>query len=993
MKRIFLLSFLASALVFQAWAQRTVTGKVTDESGESIPGVSVLVVGTGTGGSTELDGTYRIQVPGDDAVLRYSFIGYAAQEITVGSRSVIDVVLAEDTEVLGEVIVVGYNAVKRGDLTSSVSTISGDDIKQQPIGSIDNLLQGKSTGMLVTNQNGRPGGQAYIRIRGIGSANASNEPLFIIDGIQMTQSDYNSLDPNDIETISILKDAASTSIYGARASNGVVVIGTKRGSAGAPRITYSFQYGQKSMIDMPFRVMNKEEKLRYEVATGVRTQAAADALANDLSAPETNWRDVLIRQGIVQSHDASISGGSDISRYYVSLGSYSEQGISVGSQFDRLNGRFNFEFKPTSWLTFGNTLNISNTKEQELRDRNNVQNPFRAMWDYNPYEPEFILDENGDPVLDANGEKTFNLTRQGFSISEAIINNPERLQRTHIQGTLFAEARPIEGLTIKSTIGTNYQIYRRSYFIKPGSVLDGYVGDANAPGIKTDNGHDRIINTWTNTANYSHTFGGAHNINVLVGTEYLGYDIQRFSLSGKGFPVGLETQNNAAEITGGNTSRAQYSIWSQFAQVGYNFGDKYFFQASLRRDGSSRFGSDSKYGLFWAGSLGWNVHEEAFMSGASFIDQLKPRFAIGTSGNLPNQFYASRGLFGFGSYNNQTTSRPTQLANPDLSWEENFNYSVGIDFGLFNNRLSGAIDFYSRTTDNLLFNRPLSQTVGFASRLENVGSFNNQGIELELRGDIVRTNDLNIQLFGSISTNNNKVVSLDNGGEDIIGSFTVLREGLPINTYYQVRYAGTNPANGEKLYYDSVGKVTNVYSSDFQVALEGKSPNPLFFGNFGLNVDYKGLTLGANFYYQGGNYIYNIMEQNMLSDGANARANQRADAFNYWEEPGDVGLLPAPDITSNNDGSDRFLQRGDFIRLRNIQLGYSLPKTWIEPIKMQSLDLFVQATNFWTFNPFFKGDPEVGRGSEESNLLALGETNLYTFPNAKGVTFGVNVSF
>ena len=994
MKRIFLLSFLASVLAFQAWAQRTVSGTVADESGEPLPGVNVLVVGTSSGVTTDLDGNYRIQVSGDDAVLRFSYIGYIAQEITVGSRSVIDVTMAEDVETLTEVVVLGYSTVKRGDLTSSVSTVSGDDIRSQPIGSVDNLLQGKSTGMLVTNQNGRPGGNAYIRIRGVGSYNASNEPLFIIDGVQMTQSDYNALDPNDIETISILKDAASTSIYGARASNGVILISTKRGSSkGKPRISYSYMYGQKSMIAMPFDVMNKEQKLDYEVAVGLITQATADAIMNDPASPDTDWINTLTRNGIVQSHDASISGGSEKARYYISMGNYTEQGISEGSNFERINGRANFEFQSTDWLKFGNTLNVSRVNEQELRDRNNVQNPFRAMYSYNPYEPEFELDDNGNIRYDENGDPIYNLTSQGFSISEAIVNNPETLQRTSLIGTVFAEANPIEGLTLKTTLGTNYQIYRRQYYIYPGSILDIYVGNPDAPGIKTDNGSDRFINTWTNTANYSRSFG-IHGINVLAGTEFLGYDLSSYSISAQGFPSSdFSTLDNASEITGGNTGRSQYTIWSQFGKVSYNYGEKYFADLSLRRDGSSRFGDAAKYGLFWATSVGYNMHEEAFMSGISFLDQFKPRVSVGTSGNVPGAFYAARGLYGFGSYNNQSASLPTQLANPDLQWEENFNYSVGVDFGLFKSRLTGALDYYNRTTTSLLFDRPLSQTVGFSSRLENVGSFRNWGIELELRGDVVRTTDLNVQLFGSVSTNKNVVLELGEGADDIIGSFTILREGLPINTYYQVRYAGTNPANGDKLYYDVDGNVTNTYSSDYAVALEGKSPLPTYFGNFGLNVDYKGLTLSSNFYYQGGNYIFNIMEQVLLSDGAQARNQQRADAFNYWQQPGDTNVLPVPDVTSNNDASDRFLQRGDFIRLRNIQLAYNLPKAWLDPIKMQSAQLYVQGTNLWTYNPFYMGDPEVGQGSEESNLTSLGETNLFTFPNTKGATVGVNITF
>ncbi|NMM49345.1 SusC/RagA family TonB-linked outer membrane protein [Marinigracilibium pacificum] len=987
-------------LVFQTMGQDvSITGKVVDVAGEGIPGVNVLIKGTTIGTTTDVSGSYSVSAPGD-AILVFTSVGYTKQEIAVNNQTTINITLEEDISELSEVVVTGYRSVKKSDLTSSIAVVDGDNLTQQPIGSVDNLLQGQSPGVLAVSQNGRPGGNAYIRIRGVGSVNASNEPLFIIDGIQMTQSDYNALNPNDIQSISILKDAASTSIYGARASNGVVLITTKSGAAekGKPTITYKFQFGQKEKIPDNFDMMNKEEKLAYEVATGGMSQATADFVSTSPAYPETDWQDVLLRTGQVQSHDLSLASTTDRAKYFFSLGSYDEEGISVGSNFERLSGRLNLEFKTTDWLTFGNNLTVSQTKERETRDRFNVQNPFYAIYAYNPYESEFQLDANGDFVLDENGDKVYNLTRQGFSISEALRNNPESNERLSAIGGVFARITPIEGLVYTSRVSMNYQIYRREYYIQPNSVLDGYVGDPNAPGIKTDNGYDRSLTTWTNTLEYTFKPMGNHNINVLGGTEYVKSRLEQYSISGKGFPSeDFFTQDNASEITGGFTSIDEWALWSQFLNVNYNFGEKYFVTGSVRRDGSSRFGADNRYGIFYAGSFGWNMTEEGFLNDVSWLEQLKFRASAGTSGNVPTSLYAALGYYNIGNYNNTSASFPGQLENPNLQWEENFNYSVGIDFGLWNNRLSGSFDYYNRDTYNLLFPRPLSQTVGFTSRTENVGKIKNSGIELELNAIVVDQGDFKFNIFGSYSTVKNEVLELDNGGEDIIdgnSGISLLREGLTANTYYLVRYAGVDPDNGDALYYDINGEITNVHSYDDAVALEGKSPLPTYFGNFGFNSSWKGLSLNVNFFYQGGNYIYNYQNEAVLmSDGSNYNINQRKDALNYWKNPGDTGVLPRPDANNDIYDSDRYLQKGDFIRLRNVTLAYSLPKSLIEKAKLSNVEFYVQGTNLLTINPHFTGDPEVGRGSDESNLTTLGEFTLFTYPNTRGYTAGVNVTF
>jgi TonB-linked SusC/RagA family outer membrane protein len=1008
LKTILVLLLISPPLLAQ---QRTLSGKVTSaDDGTTIPGVNVILKGTTIGTVTDGDGNYTISISSEGGTLAFSFIGFLSQDVEIGSRARIDVQLKQDVTELSEVIVTGYTSLKRSDLTSSISQVMGEKMQYQALGSIDNMLQGAAPGVIVTNQNGRPGGNAYIRIRGTGSVNGSNEPLFIIDGVQMTQADYNTINPNDIESTTILKDAASTSIYGARASNGVVLVSTKKGSKSKkPQLQYRYQVGRKEINPYNFDVMNKEQKILYETELGLLSQQEADDLRASLANPETNWQEVLLRKGKVETHDLSLSNSSDNTKYFFSLGSYDEQGLAKGSDFNRLTMRLNTEFKVTNWMTLGNQLSFAHTNEGVLRDRYNVQNPFNAMFTYNPYEPEFIHDDQGNIVVDADGNPEYNLTQNGFSISEAIKNVPERKKTTNAIGNFFATVNPLKGLSATSRVGVNYRIYNRETYQKPGSVLDGYIGDPDAPGSKTDNGNYRLLVDWTNTAQYEWSINNQHNIKISVGTEYISNDIYGFFVTSKGFANELlTTQDNAAAVSSGGTSRQQTALWSQFSQLFYNFKDKYIFSASFRRDGSSKFGKDNQFGNFYSASAGWNVKEENFLANITWLDQLKLRGSAGTSGNLPGNAtsvvstasdlpYASKGLYSFSKYSGQVASYPAQLENKDLKWESNFNYTVGIDFGLFRNRLTGSFDYYYRKTFDLLFDLPLSQTTGFSSRLQNIGEMQNKGIEIELRGDILRKDDWKLTLSGSIATANNKVLKLENGGQDVINSnsaLSLLREGLAANTFYLVRYAGVNPTNGEPLYYTKDNKITNVYSSGDAVAVEGKFTQPVFFGNFGFNLRYKSLALTSTFYYQGGNYTLNLQnERDLLSDGFNATKNQRVDAFNYWKKPGDTNVLPKPSLTANSNNSDRYLQRGDFIRLRNVMISYNLPTKWITKLRMESLQIYLQGTNLWTYNPFFKGDPEVGRGSEETDLDLVGEATLYSFPNTRGYTFGLNITF
>ncbi|MCK5907978.1 MAG: SusC/RagA family TonB-linked outer membrane protein, partial [Flavobacteriales bacterium] len=586
--------------------------------------------------------------------------------------------------------------------------------------------QGQSSGVQVTAVNGSPGATAYVKIRGTGSINAGNEPLFVIDGVPSDAVAYSRLNPNDIERMDVLKDAAAASIYGSRGSNGVVVITTKRGKAGQPKISYSFMYGVKKKTDDQFDMMNAEQKLQYEYDFGHTNQYISkymgdngygnmydipqnelDALWDVLIGQSHDWQETLLRPATVQSHEISLSGGAEKLSYYFSTSIYEEDGISYGSNFNRITSRLNLDYQATDWFKIGNTMSVGYTEEEVLRDRYNVQNPFNAMYSYNPYEPEY------------NADGSYNKTHQGFSISEAIEKNPETQMYLNFQGTVFGEFKPMDNLRFKTQLGLNVLNKQREVYVMPGSILDEYVGDPAAPGSKTDNGYYRYTTVWTNTASYLWEVGEDHSFNALAGTEATQELYSSYTLSSKGMPSDkLTTQDNASEATNASTSKSDWALFSIFGSLSYSYQGKYNIEGSVRRDGSSRFGDNNKYGVFWATSAAWNIHEESFMEDSDFMNVLKLRASFGTSGNMNIFDYASLGLYQFGSYDDKSTMLATQIANPDLTWEKNQNWSIGLDYAMLNHRLKGSVDYYQRRTYDLLLARPLSMTTGFSSRLE-----------------------------------------------------------------------------------------------------------------------------------------------------------------------------------------------------------------------------------------------------------------------------------
>ncbi|TAJ15350.1 TonB-dependent receptor [Marinilabiliaceae bacterium JC017] len=1005
MKKVLLaLSFLVVFGLQAMLAQtKNITGTVTDAGdGAPIPGVSVFVKGTTVGTVTRPDGVYTLAVPSEATTLVFSFVGMKAQEIAIEGKATIDVVLQSDAVDVAEVVVTGYSTRKKDVIASAMSTITTEEMKDMvPSTTIDNMLQGKAAGVDATALNGKPGNTATVKIRGAVSLNTKGgdraQPLYVIDGVFLSEEDLNALNPNDIESMSVLKDAAGASIYGSRGANGVVVITTKQGRKGQEaRISLSSRYGVGNKIDDPYDMMNAAQKIEYEEALGEASYTPEEK--ERMLGFDHDWQDDILKQAIIQSHSVSATGGGTNSTYFVSVGYDKNSGIVEHLDgFERYSGRLNYTSQLREKLSVGSNMSLSYSESDEPRDRYNAQNPFYAMYGYNPYTPVYNHDSEGNLILDDNGNPTYNPTNSGLPILEALEKNPEQERYFRMIGSVYATYDIMDGLSFKTQYSGTYIRFQREYYVEPGSILDGYVGDKSAPGSKDDRGRDTFNYSWLNQLTYQKTID-KHNFDVMLLTEYSKGSWYSYRLSSKGYAsADLTTQENGSEATRATTSREEYSMFSLAAAANYDWDGKYLASASIRRDGASRFGTDEKYGIFWSGSLAWNMAREDFMSSAEFLDDLKVRVSYGTLGNwnIPN--YASQGYYQFGSYIGQSAGiiRPN-VANPELTWEEQVSTNFGVESSLFNGRISAAVDYFINTRTDFLFENPLSWEGGSYTQYTNAGKMTTNGLEMELNGDIIRTKDLRWSMGLNMTFIDYEVNELNGQDQIVIDGDNVLKEGEEPFAFYLPRYAGVNPNNGNAQYLDKEGNITETYSSGNKVILSGKSPLANLYGGVRTSVSYKGIDLAADFSFKSGNYTYNQMAFDMLSDGEGITSNQRADALNYWKKPGDKNVLPKP-MTNANQSSDRFLQDASYIRFRNLTVGYTLPVKLVQKIKLNKVRIYAQAQNLHTWTNF-EGDPEVSVGSGESQLGATqnfipGAFTLYSYPATRSFMFGIDINF
>jgi TonB-linked SusC/RagA family outer membrane protein len=1003
-----LLFSITAFLLFtgQLLAQKVITGTVTDDKGNPIPNASVTVRGTSAGTTTKADGTYSLTVPESATVLIFSSIDFVPEEVTIGTQTVINPSIKPEDKTLSEVVVVGYQSVKRSEVTGSIASISGNDIAQKP-GSISlpNLLQGKATGVQVTGQSGRPGSAGYIRVRGTGSINASNEPLFILDGIPISAVAYNMLNPNDIEDITILKDASSQAIYGSRAANGVIVITSRKGR-GKAQVRYSFTYGKSEAQQLKnLELMNSRQKMQYEFEGNftnpyLDSMVANRVLSGVFPANSTlfsispaqreelwsllenrgpgDWTDYLLQDADLMSHEVSVSGGTDKLKYYFSLNKSDNDGVSYGSYWNKTGGRLNVEYNALDWFKMGTNLGVTHSQENNVRSLYNTQSAYTTLFLTNAYEPVYL----------SNGQ--YNLTHSGYSPLEGTDKNPSVLDRISSFATFFGEANFFKYLTLKTQIGINYNTLSQENYLQPGSNLAAILGYNQ----KTDAGNRDFLYVITNTANWKQTFSDKHSINILVGQEYTKDKFYGYTLAARGLPTAsVNTQDNAGAAQTATTNRSDWSLLSYFGNVTYDFEKKYYLTVSGRRDGSSRFGANKRFANFWAVGATWDVLKENFMQSANFISALKIRTSIGTAGTVPTGLYDNLGVYSLTTkYSDVATAVPARLPSPDLTWETNKNYDIGIDLGFFRNRLNINADYYNRKTNDLIYPKNVSYTTGFISYLSNIGNMQNKGFEVAIDGDVVRQKDLTVNVSASYTNNDNKITKLYS--DDVPQNLSRFKEGEAAYTYFLVRWAGINPANGKNLYYTKDGALTETYLASNAVLLKGKSPMVKYFGSFGLNVTYKGFDLSSQFYYSGGNYIMNYMYAIGASEGEGISDQQFTIASEYWKKPGDVvNYANLNDLSQRvTFDADKYLQKGDYISLRDITLAYTTPQSIAQKIKLKSIRFFVQGTNLW-IGTKFKGLPEVGEANGETGLVSPGLYNLFAQPQLKALTFGVDVRF
>ncbi|WP_162055183.1 SusC/RagA family TonB-linked outer membrane protein [Pontibacter pamirensis] len=983
MRKILLLNFaFMLCLIQQVMAQGgTVTGTVTEqETGQGLPGVTVIVKGTTTGTSTGVNGEYSVTIPANvnpaNATLVFRQIGMTTQEVPVEGRATINASMSPDTRQLSEVVVTGYTTQTNREVAGSISTIKAEEIRQVPLASFDQALQGRAPGILVQANSGQPGAAANVVIRGRGSIVGNNEPLYIMDGVQITANDFATLNPADFESLTVLKDASATSIYGSRGANGVVVITTRSGIAGRTRINYDVQYGFSRAPENRLELMNTEEKLQYELQRGNPYGWDDDDLAR-LRQVDTNWEDVFFQKGTTQNHTLSASGGSEKTTYYLSGSVFDQTGTVQNTGLERYTGRANVESNAGNFnfglnSTFGYS-EFTNTSEAN----SSIASPLNAIRWTNPYETPY----------DEEGNYTQMVSGQPNALQELLENNNLRQQLKAVGNVFVGYKAPfLEGLSFRTTWGGDFTSNEESRYVDPSTVSGQF--STGGSGSFGRGYNRRFLYTGTTSASYSTQFGGEHTLTVALYNEIVKRIGRGFNFTGYGLGGAF---SNEAGITPGNASNGfipavggggtENALLSYFTNINYGFRDRYFITLGARRDGSSRFGADRRFANFGSVGLSWIVSDEPFMQGITDVfNDIKFKASYGSAGNQAlDEDFAPRELFGRQVYAGVSGLGQIQLANPLLQWERKTTFNTGLEFSTLNGRLGTTVEFYNSVTSDLFLDRQLSRTTGYEELTSNVGELRNRGVELALNGDIVATPDFTWSANVSLTYNKNEVTQLVGDQEEIVNGIFINRVGEPINSLYVVRYAGVNPDNGNPQYYTADGTITETYDPSDRV-LVGTTEAP-FFGGFGTALNFKGFEVSSFFSFVRGNQIFNNDRAN-VENPQYLWDNLALSMLDEWQEPGDITNIPRPGAPFRS-GTTRFVEEGDFLRLRNINVSYSLPSSVVNSIGLNSIRVFAQGQNLVTWTDFQGFDPEVTGGSLTGAQ----------YPALRTVTFGLNVGF
>lgn len=970
---VFLVVSTAQSLYAQDFL---VKGKViSHEDNEPLIGVSVLQEGSTNGIVTDIYGNYTLEIKGTaKATLIFSYIGMQSQKHEVSARTgTLNVVLESDAELIDEVVVVAYGTRKKGTIAGSVATVKAEKMENVPAAGFDQSLQGQTPGLQVISNSGEPSKAAVFQIRGTNSINSGTSPLFILDGVPISSSDFNAISPGDIESISVLKDASSTSIYGARAANGVVVITTKRGlSIDKAKVTLRAQYGISQLASNDkWMLMDTPERIRFEQEIGIDKGQDYELL----SRTNVNWlNEVFNDSAPLQSYELSVNRATDRLNYYVSGGFFDQEGIAQSSNFRRFNMRTNAEVKASNWLKVGTSTMAAYEEVQQAEEgAMALYTPIagsRFMLPYwNPYN------EDGSLASENNGT----WTGTGQNPIEWMANNPVQYKKYKLLSTVFADITPVKNLTIRTQFGADYTHSTAFMQSFPSYIINNESGSAGR------SSSDILSLSETTTANYCWALNDDHSFNFMLGQEAVNYQSTGFQAIAVGQAHDmLTTLSSGTRATSWVDNNSSYYYLSFFFRGEYNFKDLYYAEAAVRTDASSRFGKQNRWGGFWSLGFMWNIKNEAFLKDVKWLSGAQIALSTGTSGNseIPNYDHLAL-VSGGPNYLGQAGIYPMQSGNSTLGWEQTWTNNVGLRLS-FIDRIGLDVDFYHKKTTNILMLVPQSYALtGEKNHWENIGAMVNRGVEISANADIIRTKDFTWNVSANVSYNKNKLVELYNDVTEYVQSTTGLKfvVGHPVHEFFLNRYAGVNPANGDALWYTKDGELTTEFRKEDKV-MTGKTFDSPWAGGFGTSLAWKRLSLSAQFSWMANRWVMNNDRFFEESNGLYSSYNQsKRLLYDRWKKPGDVTDIPRYDVVAQLD--DRFLENASFLRLKNLTLAYVLPQAWLKKSNFfSSARIYLQGQNLLTFTGFKGLDPEVA-------------SNIYRaqYPASRQFTLGVEVSF
>ena len=998
-----------SCLCSNLTAQRIINGKITDADGGSpLIGATVqLQSNPDIGTATDFDGTFSLRIPKDAAALVFSYTGYTSQTVDIQTVSNVAVTLSVSATILDEIVVVGYGTQVRSKLTGNIASIKQEDIEGRPVTSLESTIQGQAAGVFVSKESGKLGQNIDIRIRGIASVNAGIEPLYVVDGVVISSQDQLSykhprLNPladinfNDIASINILKDASAAAIYGSRASNGVVIITTKQGQANDTRFDLDMSMGwseptrkRKWLNATQYLELWDEAFANVADADGTLFGFSGEQWKN-FQIPgwdgghDTNWEEEIYNKDAGQRQvQLSVSGGNDKTKYYISGGLLDQTGILIINEFERISGRLNLTHQSSRNLDLGMNMSLSRSVNNEITHDADFANPV-----------QLIAQPPVQPLYDPDNPNLLNPNTLYFHAKHYEDNTDWVTTNFRTLSNVFLNWKPVENLTLHTDFGLDLFTLDFNRFY--GAAVSRNTGEPN--GWRW-NFNTTALNYSTNNYLTYTAQAGQHSFLATLGMNFQEMNEEFSAVQGRNFPNDdFHNLTSAGEIFSGDGEETAFSIVSYFGRLYYDFDGQYLLALSARTDGDSRFGKSNRYGFFPAVSAGWVLSKAPFLKEHPTISYLKLRASWGQTGNTPLDHFPSLGLFEGTKYAGASGITQTQVPNPDLKWEKTTQIDVGVDFGLWEDRISGQFDYYEKNTEDLLLQVNIPATSGFSTQLQNIGTLKNWGFEAMLTSYNF-TGAFKWKTSLNFSKNNNEVTDIL--GQVIeAGIVSRAMEGQPVGVFFAPEFAGVDPDNGDALYYlntdlenEQRDRNTTSNINEAERVVIG-NPNPDFIYGINNTFSWKGLELQVLFQGVYGNEIYNSAAV-FQRDGFGWFDNQDIRMLKRWQKPGDQTDIPQVRFLDSAFDSSRFIENGTYLRLKNVMLAYQLPKNWIQKIGLQHLKLYFSGQNLWTLTDYKGWDPEVN--SDVTNFITNGNIvsgdAFYSPPQAKTVVVGIKARF